>query len=345
MYLHRCDPPGSYIAGIGSYLPDRVLTSSTLEERVRDSGVAIQEGLIERVTGVRERRVAAEQENASDLAANAARAALAMAGVGARDVDILLFAAASHDVTEPATANILQAKLGVSRAIAFDIKNACNSFLSALDVAASYVESGRASAVLVATGEIPSRAIDLEISSQRELVAKFAHLTMGDAGGAAVVMRSPHPARGIVATGGVTRGEAWHLSTILSGGTMYPRDTSSQRAFLRSRGCELEEYGRTEVPPVVTAVLRATGWTPESIGVVAVQQHSERIAREILCKRIGLPQESVMLPLRYAGNAAAANIPLCLTEAARQRLLRESSHVLLVGGSSGFSASAMAVRW
>jgi 3-oxoacyl-[acyl-carrier-protein] synthase-3 len=208
------------ILGIGTYLPERVLTSSEIEAGIADVGIAMSPGFIERATGVGARRIAAERENASDLAVAAALEALESAGLGPLDVDLLIFAAASHDVTEPATANIVQAKLAAHRAQVFDLKNACNSLVTALDVADSYVQSGRARVVLVATGEMPSRATDLRFRSRDDVLARFAHLTFGDAGGAVVLGRSPTPHRGIVATAGVTRGEAWNLATVLSFGTM-----------------------------------------------------------------------------------------------------------------------------
>jgi 3-oxoacyl-[acyl-carrier-protein] synthase-3 len=338
------DAPGGRIVGLGTYLPEKTLTSEELEALIRHDGVAVTDGFIERVTGVQARRVAADTENASDLAEAAARHALEDAGLGVGDVDLLIFAAASHDVTEPATASILQAKLAAVRAQTFDVKNACNSFVSALDVANAYLRSGLARVVVVATGEIPSRAIQLRFGSQKDLMAKFAYLTMGDAGGAVVLMAATEVGQGILATGGVTRGEVWHLGTILSGGTMFPRDLSPQRAYLRNRGCELEECARREVPPVVEAVLDAARWAPETVDVVATQQHTRRIVREIV-GMTGIPETRAAMPLRYAGNAAAANIPLCLAEAREQGKLESGSRVVLCGGSSGFSVSVSAVSW
>ncbi len=150
MFLHtNRDVPGGRIAGLGTYLPEQVLTSADLEARIRHDGVAVMaDGFIERVTGVQTRHVAAVTENASDLAEIAARRALDDAGLDARDLDLLIFAAASHDVTEPATASILQAKLGAGCAQTYDVKNACNSFVSALDVANAYVCSDLARIVL-----------------------------------------------------------------------------------------------------------------------------------------------------------------------------------------------------
>ncbi len=175
-------------------------------------------------------------------------------------------------------------------------------------------------------------------------MAKFAHLTMGDAGGAIVVMRATDVGDGITATAGVTRGDLWQLGTILSGGTMFPRDVSPQRAYLRNRGCELEECARVEMPPIVAAVLEAVGWTPDSVDVVAMQQHTTKIVREIV-RRSGIPEERAILPLRYAGNAVAANIPLALAQARDEGKLRKGSRVILFGGSSGFSVVISAICW
>lgn len=339
------DVPGGRIAGLGTYLPDRILTSEELEDKIRRDGVAVMaDGFIERVTGVKTRHVAAATENASDLAEIASRSALEDAGISVGDVELLIFAAASHDVIEPATASILQAKLGADHAETFDVKNACNSFASALDVANAYVRSGLARVVLVATGEIPSRAIDLHFTSQKDMMAKFAHLTVGDAGGAVVVTAAAEPGQGIIATGGLTRGEMWHLGTILSGGTMFPRDLSPQRAYLRNRGCELEECARVEMPPVVRTVLDAAGWTPESVDVVAMQQHTRKIVCEIV-RMSGIPEDRAVLPLRHAGNAAAANIPLGLAQARDEGRLERQSRVMLFGGSSGFSVVISALCW
>jgi 3-oxoacyl-[acyl-carrier-protein] synthase-3 len=345
MFLrHNGDVPGGQIAGLGTYLPDAILTSEELEARIRDDGVAITEGFIERVTGVRTRHIAAASENASDLAALASREALEDAGIGVADVDLLIFAAASHDVTEPATASILQVKLGATHAQTYDVKNACNSFVSALDIANVYLRSGMVRVVLVATGEIPSRAIDLHFASQKDLMAKFAHLTMGDGGGAVVVTCAAEPGQGIIATGGITRGEMWHLSTILSGGTMFPRDLSPRRVYLRSRGCELEQCARTDLPLVVEAVLAAARWSPETVDLVAAQQHTRKIVHEIV-GMTGIPETRATLPLHYAGNAASANIPLALSDAKALGRLNRGNRVILLGGSSGFSVVVSAICW
>jgi len=345
MYLTPTHPrPTARIAGLGTFLPEQVLTSAELERRIRDDGVAISPGFIERATGIEERRRARRGENASDLAVGAARGALGAAGIGADAVDILIFSAASHDVTEPATANIVQSKLDARNAIAFDLKNACNSFLSALDVADGYIQLGRARVVLIAIGEVPSVVTDLRVTSREDLAERFSHLTVGDAGAAVVLVPSDDPERGIRATAAVTRGSAWELGTVLSFGTMYLDDRSVERALLRSRGCELEACARAEMPAVMLAAIERAGWTPDSVDVVACHQHTRKISFEI-CKAAGIPPERVALPLRYAGNAASANIPLAMADAERRGALVPGARVLLCGGSAGFSAIATALTW
>ena len=150
------DRPTAYIAGVGTYLPIDTIASSTLEDQLRASGMSIPPGFIERTTGIGARHVIAPGENASDLATAAAVSALRSGGCDPLDVDVLIFAAASHDVTEPATANIVQAKLGAREAYVFDVKNACNSLLSALDVADALIQARRAERILIATGEVTS---------------------------------------------------------------------------------------------------------------------------------------------------------------------------------------------
>ncbi len=321
-----------------------MLGSDEIEAAILASGVKVKPGFIRRSTGIASRRIAAPDENASDLAASASSNALSDAGVDARDIDLLVFAAASHDIIEPATANILQQKLGAENAQTFDVKNACNSFLSGIDIGNAYIRAGIAEVVLVATGEIPSRACDLRFSSHAEITEKFSHLTMGDAGGAVVLTRARGADEGILVTAGVTKGEKWRLGTIMTGGTMYPRDVSPRRGFLRSRGCELEECGRREVPRIAQAVLAAAGWTPDSVDVVATQQHTNRIVAEVVAS-LGIPAARAPLSLCYAGNAASANIPLALADARENGMLKNGSRALLLGASSGFSVMVSAVSW
>jgi 3-oxoacyl-[acyl-carrier-protein] synthase-3 len=311
---------------------------------MRRAGVLVPDGFLSRLTGIEARRIVADGENASDLAVAAAREALAEADVDPRDVDVLVFCAASHDITEPATANIVQAKLEATNAVVFDVKNACNSFLSALDVADAYITSGRARTILLASGEVPSIVVDRRIRSRADLTERFSHLTMGDAGGAILVAAMDDPNRGMLATAAVTRGEAWKLGTVLSFGTMYPHDITPARAFLHADSCALERQARRDIPTVMRAAMEAAGWAPSDVDVIACHQHTRKIAHE-LAVAAGVSADRLSLPLRYAGNAAAANVPLALVHAKREGRLAPGTRALLCGGSAGFSAIASAIVW
>ena len=149
-------------------------------------GFRVPPGIVERRTGVRTRRVAADGVNCSDLAAAAARKVLEQTGTHAREVDLLIFASPSQHLIEPATANIVQEKVGTACPV-FDLKNACNSFLNALQVADSLIQAGAHRNVLIAVGEMPSRVINWSVDGRRSLKRSFVGYTVGDAGAAALV--------------------------------------------------------------------------------------------------------------------------------------------------------------
>jgi 3-oxoacyl-[acyl-carrier-protein] synthase-3 len=205
------------IASIGCALPERVVTTADVSRKIyQTTGFELTNGLVERLTGVRARRYRADDQQSSDLAAGAATQALDRAGVSRNDIDLLIFASCTQDITEPATANILQEKLGCFHAQVLDVKNACNSFLNGLDVADSHVRVGKSRRALVATGETLSMGIDWAIRSLDDLKSRLASLTLGDAGAAAVVEAVPEEeGRGVLTTRFRSYGEKWRLATVL----------------------------------------------------------------------------------------------------------------------------------
>jgi acyl-CoA:acyl-CoA alkyltransferase len=147
------------ITAVAGHLPDHEVSTADLQERIAlASGLPLPDGMFEQATGIERRRIAADDEYASDLAVGAARRVLAAADLDALDIDLLLFASATRDMVEPATAHVVQAALG-SRAHALDVTNACNSFLNGIDLARSMILAGRARRALVVTGETPTRAM------------------------------------------------------------------------------------------------------------------------------------------------------------------------------------------
>jgi len=328
------------IAGVGAYRPGCPVTTEDIHRKIYDTtGYRVKNALVERLTGVRTRHYRGSDEQSSDLAVNAAVCAMERAGVSVEEIDLLIFAACSQDVTEPATANIVQEKLGAKNAQVLDVKNACNSFLSALDVADSHIRAGKSQRALVTVGETLSLGIDWNIRSSADVKSRIGSLTLGDAGGAVVLEGVPaEEGRGLLATGFRSYGEKWRLATVLSGGSMYR--FSEEHSFFRCQPKGLRDAAYELIPNIVKEVLDSVGWKAEDVDLCCGHQ----VTKEMICglsKRIGIPTGRQMVTVTECGNTAAASIPLCLDQAYEQGRLTRGAKVLLVGGAAGFSVGVV----
>lgn len=332
------------IAGVGHHLPETVVTSEEVEERVFErSNFQIPRGLVAKLTGIQERRYRSEDEQSSDLAAKAARQALERAEVDPADVDLLIFASCTQDLAEPATANILQEKLGATRSQVFDIKNACNSFLNGLDAAESYISTGKAKTALIAVGETLSLAIDWKIDSAEHLRTRMAGLTLGDAGAAAVLKVSPNGnGRGILKGAFRTYGDQWRLATVLGGGSLHR--SSEEHSYFVGHSHSLRQQALKHIPAMVDEVLANAGWTRDEVDLVTCHQVSMDLVGEI-AKRCEIPIEKCMISIRDCGNTAAASIPIGLSRAWSEGRLKPGAKVLLVGAAAGFSVGVVPLVW
>jgi len=332
--------PASFLAGSGHYVPETVVTSADIDQRLamKRNGVG---RLVESLTGVRERRHAPPGANASDMAVPAARQALERAGRRPEDVDLLIFAACSRDLSEPATANIVQAKLGASNAHVLDITNACNSFLNALDMADAQIATGRSRCALVCTGELSSAWVNWSIEDKAGLDRAFAGLTLGDGGGAWVL----EPAngvdgRGLLASTFFSDGRHWELCVVRSGGSISPRDHDAQDTYFMSNTIPLNNLAIEHVPRIIARVLDETGWTLDDVELVAPHQVSTPMTTEI-SRLIGFPLERVISTVERYGNCAAASIPIAYGEALDAGRIGPGSKVMLVGSAAGFGSAAI----
>jgi acyl-CoA:acyl-CoA alkyltransferase len=223
------------ITAVASSLPEHEVTTADLQDRVASaSGLPLPSGMFAQATGIDRRRIAADDEYASDLAIRAARRVLADADLDALDVDLLLFASATRDMVEPATAHVVQAALG-GRAHALDVTNACNSFLNGIDLARSMILAGRVRRALVVTGETPTRSMRPRLSGMAQARTAFAGFTFGDAGAAVLV--EPVGAGGIVDVDGETHSEpgAWAASS--AAGPGIPAGTSTRTSPATGTSC------------------------------------------------------------------------------------------------------------
>jgi 3-oxoacyl-[acyl-carrier-protein] synthase-3 len=327
------------ITGTGRFAPVDVWTSDMVEARVNEcSGWRIPKGIIRLATGVGERRYAPAGMCSSDLAARAAERALQAAGIEPADVDLLIFASASHDVAEPATANMVQVALGCERAAVMDVKNACNSFLNGLDVAQAFIETGRAPRVLVAAGECLSPTIKWDIGGADDLPVRLAALTLGDAGAACVLEASAAPDRGLLRGSFESDGSHWELSTVLGGGSRYGADPDLM--FFECRSTKLQQLAVTRIPALVADVLMKLDWAIEDVALVVPHQVSSAVIERV-ASILEYPLDRCMMTLDRFGNIAAASIPFALDLAIEEGRARPGDKVLLVGGAAGFSAAVI----
>ncbi len=331
-------------AGVGHHLPTQVVTSEAVERRIFElNNFQMPSGLVEKATGIVARHYRDEDEQASDLAYKAAARALGRANMDANDLDVIIFASCAQDVTEPATANILQEKLGASGSSVFDVKNACNSFLNGLDIAESMIRSGKAKTALIAVGETLSLTIDWRINSFDKLRTGISGLTLGDAGAAAVVRSEPNGnGRGILPTAFQSHGEQWRLATVLGGGSMHR--FSEEHSYFSGESKALRDQAIKYIPQMVERVLENIGWKADQVDLACCHQISVDLVKDIAVK-CRVPVERCVISVRDCGNTAAASIPLGLSRAADENRIQPGAKVLLVGAAAGFSVGVIPVIW
>lgn len=322
------------ITAVGSHLPARRLSSQQLQDEISVGGrLALPERMFEKATGIRTRHFAAEDEYASTLAVGAARRALDARGLGPLDVDLLLFASATRDVCEPATAHIVQAELG-SRAHALDVSNACNSFLNGIDLARAMILAGRARRALVVTGETPSRAMRRAPADSAEFRDAFAGYTFGDAGAAVVVEAVERG--GILDVETATASEHWEAGGIPGGGSRHPR--GDEHSYFRGGGKELRGVFETIGPAVLAGLAARTGLGWDDYARVLVHQVTLPYLERFV-ELTGAPAGKLALTVPEFGNMASATLGVQLDLI--RGTLAPGDKVLLVGLGGGVSLMTM----
>jgi 3-oxoacyl-[acyl-carrier-protein] synthase-3 len=318
------------IAGTGSALPRRCVTNAELAETVDTS----DEWIVER-TGIRQRYIAGDDETTGTLAADAARAALAAAGIDAAAVGLIVLATATPDQTFPSTATKVQAMLGIGDCVAFDMQAVCSGFLYALSVADGMIRAGTADTALVIGSETFSRILDWE---DRGTCVLF-----GDGAGA-VVLRAedgpadPATARGILATRLHADGRHNELLYVDGGPS-----TTGTVGKLRMKGREVFRHAVTNLSAVLGETLGAVGLSAADIDWLIPHQANARIL-EATAKKLGLSPDRVIVTVDRHANTSAASVPLALDEAVRDGRIRPGQLLLLEAMGGGFTWGAAAVR-
>lgn len=336
----------NYIVSIGAYLPEKTICTVDIEKKLRfPQDLGLSPGTLEKLTGCREHREVDPHVNASDLAVFASQQAMSQAHMLPADLDLLIFCACSQDITEPATANIIQEKIKAKHAQVMDVKNACNSFINGIDIADSMIKTGKAKNALICTGEVLSRYVDYNIKTRKDLALRAAGLTLGDGGGAVVLQANGLNGRGIKGSRFISDGAQWRLAVVTAGGTMYPRaPVDPSLTYFQSDSERIIALARERVPIVIRGVLKDVGWKPKDVDLVIPHQVTVKIIKEI-SETVGIEFDKNVVTLDRYGNTAAASIPIAMNYALESKRLQPGMKILLVGGAAGFSAGAIALIW
>ncbi len=336
----------SRIISVGSSIPNRIVRTIDIEEALQfEKELGLPCGILEKLTGCTEHREADPGTNASDMAVAAGQQAIARANMDTMDVELLIFCACSQDITEPATSNIIQEKLGASRAQVMDVKNACNAFINGIDIADSMIRTAKVENALICSGEILSRYVDMDINTRDDLELRAAGLTLGDGGGAVVLEKNTNGQCGIMGSCFTSDGAQWRLATVMAGGTIYPRaPVEKELTYFHSDSEKIIALARERVPIVIRQVLGKVRWDPHEVDLVVPHQVTTRIIKEI-SRAVGINFRKNIITLDRYGNTAAASIPIALNRAYEAKMLHPGMRILLVGGAAGFSAGAIAAVW
>jgi 3-oxoacyl-[acyl-carrier-protein] synthase III len=318
------------VLGAGGYLPERILTNEELAARVDTT----DEWIVQR-TGIKERRIAAEGETTSQLGEKAARAALANAGLQPSDIDLIIVATATPDFTFPSTATQIQAALGITEGVAFDLQAVCSGFIFALSTADKFLRCGANKRALVIGAETFSRIIDW---TDRTTCVLF-----GDGAGA-IVLEAQESDGGKLARGVLTthlRSDGRHRNKLhVDGG---PSSTQTV-GHLRMEGREVFKFAVGKVTDVVVDAFAATGFTADDLDWFVPHQANRRII-DMSAAKLGIAAEKIIATVHLHGNTSAASIPLALSVAVADGRIKRGDLVMLEAVGGGFTWGSALVRW
>jgi 3-oxoacyl-[acyl-carrier-protein] synthase III len=320
----------SVVLGCGSYLPGRILSNDELAHSVDTT----DEWIVQR-TGIRERHIAATGEVTSDLALNAARAALANAHVEASSIDLIVLATSTPDQTFPATAVSVQAGLGITHGAAFDLQAVCSGFVYALSITDALLRVGSFKRALVIGAETFSRILDW---SDRTTCVLF-----GDGAGALVLEAQEQPGsradRGILTTHLRSDGR-YKTKLYVDGG---PSSTQTV-GHLRMEGREVFRHAVAMITDVIDDAFKATGYSAADIDWFVPHQANKRII-DGSAHKLGITPDKVVITVDRHGNTSAASIPLALADAVADRRLKRGNLILLEAMGGGFTWGSALLRW
>ena len=328
----------STIAGVGYYLPDKIITNADLEKIMDTSDEWIRER-----TGIVERRFVQDGENNSDMAAKATQIALERAGCAVNEIDFIIYATLSSEYFFPGSGCILQELLGLPGIGALDIRNQCTGFIYGLSIADQFIKTGMYRTILVVGSEVHSRGLNLTTEG-RDVAVIF-----GDGAGAAIIKRTEEKNKGILTTHLHADGryvkELWCEDP---GSVKNPRLSEeiikSQSIWPYMNGRYVFKHAVTRFPEVIHEALQTAGYTTKDVDMVIPHQANQRITDAVRMK-LELPEGKVYSNIARYGNTTAASIPIALGECIEKGLIKKNSLVCLAAFGSGFTWGSALIKF
>ena len=328
---------GSRIAGMGHYVPERVVTNADMGQWMETSDEWIHQR-----TGIRERRWVDGNVGAAELGEKAARQALDEAGLTPKDLDLVLFATLSPDLNFPGSSCLLQARLGIPGVATMDIRNQCTGFIYGLATADAFIRSGMMKNILVVGGEVHSSGLDVTTRG-RDVAVLF-----GDGAGAAVVTATDGDRRILDSELHADGRYAEILMVEAPASRIQPRLTKEMmdegRHYPKMDGKAVFKHAVERLPEVTRSILARNGLTLADIALLVPHQANMRI-NEMVVRQLGFPPERVVHNIQKYGNTTAASIPIALHEAALEGRIQPGEIALLVAFGAGLTWGASLVRW
>ncbi|SFG20487.1 3-oxoacyl-[acyl-carrier-protein] synthase-3 [Palleronia marisminoris] len=317
------------IVGVGHYLPERVVENSWFEDKVETTDEWIRSR-----SGIERRHFAADGETTSDLAAHAARAALADAGLGADDVDAVIVATSTPDLTFPSAATMVQDKLGMSHGFAFDVQAVCAGFVFALSTANAMIVSGQARRILVIGSETFSKIMDW---TDRGTCVLF-----GDGAGAVVVERAEGEGtsddRGILSTD--LNSDGRHRDILYVDGGVSTQTTG----YLRMEGREVFRHAVDKLARTAHTALEKAGLDADAVDWVVPHQANIRIIKATT-QKMGISMDRVVVTVQDHGNTSAASIPLALSVGRDRGQIKRGDLLVTEAIGGGLTWGSVVLRW
>ncbi|MEO0185002.1 MAG: beta-ketoacyl-ACP synthase III [candidate division WOR-3 bacterium] len=322
----------AYIAGIGIYYPEKILTNFDFEKMVETSDEWIRTR-----SGIRERHIVDEKTATSDLATVAAKRAIENAGIRPEDIDAIILGTATPDMLFPSTACIVQSNIGAREIMAFDISAGCSGFLYGLGIADSMIRNGYDN-ILVIGAETLSKITDYKDRSTCVL--------FGDGAGAVILKKANDENRGIISSYFASEGADWKLLHQPAGGSRIPASEKSVKErlhYIKMEGNEVFKLAVRAMIEAATKTLEKVNLSSKDVALLIPHQANIRII-EATAKRLDIPADKVYVNLDKYGNTSAASIPIALAEALHNGKVKPGDYVLLVAFGAGFTWAGVLLR-